>query len=189
MKRFSPLRRQRFRAFVAALIPAGWALLGVYACHSALPYNALRLPIEKRVAVKVWFPQGWCFFTRSPREDRLSVLLADGDGAFLPAIASQGHWRRPVGGFDRRERAAWIEAGILFASVAPPGWTECKHRPTDCLRGLTPAAEILNPSPNPRLCGRVGLVRQRVLPWAWAKSGRSLAMPSKVALVNVLCGG
>lgn len=181
----SPFRR--LGPSLALLIPGFWALLGIYALHSALPYNPMQLPLEKRLDLRTWFPQGWCFFTRSPREDRLLVLVRDPGGSFQPALSSQSAWPRSLGGFDRRERALWIEAGILFASVAPTNWQECKKAPAECLAETSEDVDVANPTPQPALCGEIGLVRQRVLPWAWAKSRSRLNMPSKVAVVNVTC--
>lgn len=179
--------RLRATAVIAVTVPMSWAVLGVYACHSALPYNPVKLPLEESIDIRTWFPQGWCFFTRNPREDRLFALQGGADGKFTTVLASQSEWPRRFAGFDRRERAVWIEAGILFASVPPTEWTECKKRPAACLAELGPRRKILNPSPQPRLCGKIGLIRRRILPWAWAHARAKLEMPSKVVLVEVEC--
>lgn len=181
--------RRRAGPLLALAVPAAWALLGVYACHSALPYNPVELPFEKQIAVRSWLPQGWCFFTKDPRDDRMLVFRASGDGSLTPAIDSQTRWPRRAGGFDRRLRAVWIEAGLLFVAVSPNEWSECKEHPARCLEAMEPQRTMVNTSPEPHLCGRVGLVRQRVLPWAWARARSRLEMPSKVLLLEVACSG
>ena len=119
---------------------------------------------------------------------RVLVFRAGGDGSLIPAIDSQTRWPRPAGGFDRRLRAVWIEAGLLFAAVSPNEWSDCKESPARCLEAMEPLRTMVNTSPEPHLCGRVGLVRQRVLPWAWARARSRLDMPSKLLLLEVECG-
>jgi len=46
---------------------------------------------------------------------------------------------------------------------------------------------IESAQPERALCGAVGIVLQKPVPWAWARDGRSVIMPSRVARFWIAC--
>jgi antimicrobial peptide system SdpA family protein len=175
------LRLGRRIAAVAALA----LVVVVYVVHAALPVTAFTLPYDQSVQVRSLVPEGWAFFTKSPRSP---------DPTVYGALAAGG-WRRlsvdpqanpgSLMGLDRLARAQGTEVAIVTAQVPREAWTACDRPPTQCLSGLRPAATVVNRSTHRTICGDVGLTIQEVLPWAW--HGLSTVMPSQVVRVVVTC--
>ena len=46
---------------------------------------------------------------------------------------------------------------------------------------------ITNRSPEPTLCGAIGVALQKPIPWAWIDLPRPVVMPSRVVLLEVQC--
>ena len=170
--------------YVAALT-AGWVMLFAYAVHAVMPTNPIHLPFEDSLRVVQWFPQGWRFYTRDPREAYLLVydLLNDD----LSPLAWPNSHPKNYFGLKRLGRSQGIELGLIDVQVPERSWRPCEAAPLDCLRLAPVTVNAVNPSPNPSLCGEIGIVRIRPVPWAWSRSRELLDMPSRVVRVKVTC--
>ncbi|GGO04898.1 SdpA family antimicrobial peptide system protein [Microbispora bryophytorum] len=154
-----------------------------YVLHAALPVNAVELPFENRDVIRQFIPEGWAFFTASPR-------------TVYPQVYENaaGAWRLHGGtlvvpsglfGLNRSQRAEGTEAALLVSSIPKDTWQSCDTLPTNCLNGMQPAVALRNTSTLRHICGDIGFVNQEVLPWAWRRS--STVMPSTVVRVRVTC--
>src|SRR5690606_6732348 len=63
----------------------GWSTVTVYALHGALPYNPVKLPFQDRFNIRLFLPEGWAFFTRDPREDRMLPYLRGAEAGWTRA--------------------------------------------------------------------------------------------------------
>jgi antimicrobial peptide system SdpA family protein len=160
--------------------------LAVYAIHGSLPHNPLHLPHEEQVETAVWAPESWKFFTRDPLEPTLVALRPDGADW---SSATRMPYARPVNmfGMDRTVRAQGVELGSLVGKVPRSAWTACDEAPTACLSRASIGASVVNRTPLPTLCGTIGIVSQKPLPWAWASARRPIAMPSQVVRLEIKC--
>lgn len=167
-----------------------WGVVLAYALQPALPYSPIRLPYQEEVRAQLFLPEGWAFFTKSPREER-AHLFERGPGGWRSASLAPIAMPRNVFGLDRAPRAQSVELGLLLTrpDVKAAKWSgPCRQDPMErCLDGVAPAARFKNPSPRPTLCGQVGIVRQAPVPWAWNLSGRKVVMPSHVLRLEVSC--
>lgn len=164
------------------------AMLAVYAIPSALPFNPAKLPLRKDLQPQLWMPEGWKFFTRDPREERLYIMRRDGD-----------HWRSAefgpnsraanLFGLRRRSRAQGIEAALILERLPKSHWHDCKESPLVALSQAAVTDTVVNISPSPTFCGDIGIYMQAPVPWAWAKSAmrKEVVMPSRVTRVYVKC--
>jgi antimicrobial peptide system SdpA family protein len=168
-------------------LAACWCIVLLYVIHPALPFNALKLPAASDVNVSVWVPEGWRFFTRNPREDQTLLYRRQGDGAWASASLGPNMRVSNLLGFGRRARAQGIELGVLIYNQPKTIWAPCEEEPDRCLERTTNVIAVRNRSPEPTLCGSVGVVMQNVVPWGWAISGEKFTMPSKVARFDIQC--
>lgn len=166
------------------LLALGWLAIGVYAVHPALPPNAVSLPGAELLRARVWLPEGWAFFTRDPREEDIFIFRQQGG---VWQAVDFGPSSRPayVFGLRRKPRAMYIELGLVMAGIPRRGWAECSVDPLICVTGSATTFAVSNPSPLPAFCGLHALVLRRPVPWAWSQA--QVAMPSKVARVNISC--
>jgi antimicrobial peptide system SdpA family protein len=169
-----------------------WSVLGVYSLHGAMPYNPVRLPFEEVLNVSRLLPQGWAFFTRDPREERLTAHRLRDDGQFeLIGRTPHSRWVNAFG-LNRSSRAEGVELALVLAGVqrldASP-WKSCEGSPAACARELVKNGwpHELNPVvPRPLVCGGIILKLEAPVPWAWSKSPPP-SWPSRLIAVRVQC--
>jgi antimicrobial peptide system SdpA family protein len=162
-------------------------VLVVYVLQAALPVTAFTLPFDKSQQIRSLVPEGWAFFTKSPRIPDPTIYGLDSGGGWrtLTEGPQANPTRDSLLGLDRLSRSQGTEVAIVTNQVPANAWTECNRQPTDCLSPLSPVGTIKNFSTHHTICGDVGVAIQEVLPWAW--HGLSTEMPSKVVRVVVTC--
>lgn len=171
-----------------AAIAALWLLIAVYAIDAALPSNVVHLPFENAFNARRLVPQGWGFFTRSPREADLEPYALDEATGEWTRVSRAPHSEpRNVFGLRRASKGQRIELALVRSTVPKEAWSDCEGDPFDCLDGSETSGPVANTSPGPTVCGIVGLVSQEPVPWAWARSDAGVEMPSRVARVEVTC--
>jgi sporulation delaying protein A len=163
-----------------------WATWGVYVVHESLPFNAVNLPLADALNTRVWFPEAWGFFTRDPRESRVLVRM-ERRGRWVPASLGPQARLSNAFGLRRRARAQGVEIGLLLEEVPDSAWVHCTGLPEECLERTKNWYAVGDISPRPTLCGRIGFVLQPPVPWAWARSGERITMPSQVLKAEVSC--
>jgi antimicrobial peptide system SdpA family protein len=180
--------RWQLRGLGALIVGTGgaFAALGAYAVHGSLQSNAVTLPFEDKATLTTVTPEGWKFFTRNPQEAQVTPYSLRGV-AWVPATYLPNSRPRNWLGIDRSGRAQSIEVGLLSEHIPAEAWTSCDDAPLSCLDGAPVAASFDNEFPEPTLCGVVGLVAQKPVPWAWARSASHLDMPSRVVRVEIRC--
>jgi antimicrobial peptide system SdpA family protein len=167
------------------LISMFWLYIFIISIHAVLPNNPIdSLPFERSLQISTWFPQGWGFYSKNPRDPYFMVVdikskqLAPNWPNNIP---------KNIFGLKRLGRSQGMEAGLLHSQIPEHYWKKCSKNPYDCLDRYNKPIEMENKSPNPTLCGDIGFVSQEPVPWAWSNSSEKIEMPSKVARVNVKC--
>jgi antimicrobial peptide system SdpA family protein len=166
---------------------AGMFLLVCYALHGAMNFNPLHLPLEQHVRTQQWLPQGWAFFTRDPQEDRLLVYQRHASGAWTPALLTPHGRPENVLGMDRVSRAQGVEVGQLYERLRRKDFEPCVGRLPACLDAHATDSRLPNLMPHKTLCGRIAIVKQKLLPWAWSAWEERSQMPASAAIVEVQC--
>jgi antimicrobial peptide system SdpA family protein len=162
-----------------------WGLAIVEIISAALPYNPMSPDVGLKSEIMGVTPEGWGFFTRDPREERLHLLM------FL-----NGFWQRnpnsPISnssnlfGINRFPRAQSVELAMLVNDpTVGDSWKNSRIDLDHIVIADSNFAVTVNPSPFPTILGKICIVRQSPIPWAWAGNVRSVAMPSQYLLLNV----
>jgi sporulation delaying protein A len=181
------MHRNLFVLVGKVLIIFVWAgflltLLGTY-----LPKNSFTPSGKIQLYVKSFFPEGWGFFSKNPRDADVYIYSVK-DGDFMLKTPSSSF--ENLLGLKRDARAQGAEYGILLKQLSADKvqWYECKNiSHLDCFtanRGVF-AIQLQNPSYTPTLCGELWIVLQAQVPWAW--SGRQTYMPLKFLKIKVSC--
>lgn len=160
--------------------------LAAYATHPVLPFSPLRLPYADKVNPSIWMPEGWAFFTRDAREEDTRMFLREG-GQWRNASEAPHFRPENLFGLDRTSKGQGVELGLLVQKVSSESRRECKEAPIICLERAPAALTIENTAPRPTLCGQVGLVFQKPVPWAWSRAARPVVMPSRILRLEVKC--
>ncbi|MFC5824415.1 SdpA family antimicrobial peptide system protein [Nonomuraea insulae] len=169
------------RAFL--LMAAVTTIFVTYVLHAALPQTVLRLPFENREVARQIVPEGWAFFTSSPRtvypqayERYSGTWRARGGSLVIPS---------GLFGLNRAQRAEGTEMALLVYGLPKDAWSPCASQPAKCLDETPVSVTIRNTSNLRHVCGDIGIVNQEVLPWAWRRS--DTIMPSTVVRAEVRC--
>ncbi len=187
----APLQARRLKrlGLVALVLLLGWSTLAIHAVHAVMPNNPIKLPLTKVLDFRLILPEGWAFFTRDPREPEATVYVRSSDGQWLitPGVP-RFHWSTALG-LDRHIRAHGVELGMLLEKAEKAERFDCTKEPQECLEQASVAAPMNNPSPAPQICGQIGIVMRKPVPWAWslAHQAKPISMPSKVLRMDVQC--
>jgi antimicrobial peptide system SdpA family protein len=163
-----------------------WSVVALYSVFPTLPDGAVRLPYAKPLNMALWLPQGWGFFTRDPREDRTWIFVRV-NGAWKSAYLAPHARLSNLLGLDRASRGQGVEMGTFLKWMNGKSWARCHSRPTECLESIPVRAQLDNKYPHPTLCGTIGLVQQKPVPWGWSRSPTPVVMPSAVVKLEVRC--
>ncbi len=185
------MRTDRALGVFVLLVGLVWVTIAGLTLFWRLPLNPVSIDLGKYGPVKTVaagirgvMPQGWAFFTRSPREPDLFPFVKRG-GRWVRA--SRGPHSHPAHAFglNRISRSQAIESALLLRPVPATAWQGCRQLPEACLEKLARTLPLANVSPRPTLCGTVGFARQQPIPWAWSRS--AVTMPSRVVRLEVNC--
>lgn len=173
------LGRRVLMAITIATVVAAYALL------AALPAAPFHLPFVSGEHVRSVLPEGWAFFTRSPREPEPISFRRGSDGGWYDVTERSSMSFDSALSLDRRRRSQGTELAGLVNGLVDRDWTACDQLPTQCLSYVAATHTVHNRSTHRTLCGDIGIVIQDVRPWAW--HDLPTVMHSKVTRMVVTC--
>ncbi|MFJ7747459.1 SdpA family antimicrobial peptide system protein [Peribacillus sp. NPDC097295] len=156
-------------------------LLFFYGIMQIMPNNPIKhLPLSNEIHIYSWFPQGWGFYSKDPRDTTFTIInMQTGE----LAVQWPNNRVDNLFGINRKGRSQGIEAGRISSKVTVSDWKEVKGDPVKELKKMK-SITVDNDSPNPTILGDVGIIFQESTPWNWAKN-KDLIMPSKIVRVKV----
>ncbi|RKQ84561.1 antimicrobial peptide system SdpA family protein [Mycolicibacterium mucogenicum 261Sha1.1M5] len=136
------------------------------------------------------FIQGWGFFTRDAREDRVSIAVSP-DGSswrvqdLQPAFSASNSY-----GLSRQSRAESLDLNHLYAAVPlDTDWKECSRKESTnaCLQNAPVVGSVdISPASPGLVCSSfVGLLRETPVPYAYKDLTRE--MKSRAVQIEVEC--
>ena len=183
------------RSFVLSLLSAAvlYGALAAYSFHPRLPFNTVRLPGEgsqlepQAFPLQFVLPQGWKFFTKSPRGNEVKVFMQGAGRRWEPVSPRTLSDAGGLFNFDRTPRALGVELAMVLQNAKKDEWSaECRDTDVTCLQKSSAARTLQNPMPKARLCGVVGFVSRPPVPFAWADSLKA-PMPSNTLVLRIQC--
>ncbi|WP_164878204.1 SdpA family antimicrobial peptide system protein [Microbacterium enclense] len=178
-------REQADRTGVAHLLGVT-ALVSVLLVGCALAWlpvgELLPTTVQSQVrAAQAIAPQGWAFFTKSPRGPVPTAYRWDGD-EWVSADRGPNAQLRWAFGLNRESRLTEFDMQTALAEVDESWWRDCpgRHDDAECLSDTAPRP-VASVGHDLRLCGEVGLVRREPVPWAYREyvertAGQSLRL-------------
>lgn len=91
-------------------------------------------------------------------------------------------------GLIRYGRAQGTELGLLMNEIPDTNWRKCQKGSLQCLYTENSQLTIKNTTPEPTLCGDLGIAKEKPVPWAFGDEYGKINMPSIVVRVKVQCG-
>jgi antimicrobial peptide system SdpA family protein len=132
-------------------------------------------------------PEWWAFFTRDPTEGQPLVFRPAAGGKWVSAIAFPNGSSANLLGFRRKGRGQGVDLEQILIKIPPSAWRSCQRAtPVSCLERDARALEIDLDVAQPELCGRLGIMRLRPIPWELAKQ-KGAKPTADVVMVAVRC--
>lgn len=168
--------------YIKKLLLASWIVLGVLIFFSALHEQVFISRDWQRKIVSL-FPQGWSFFTKSPREKSLYVYRIQPNGT-LYEMPVNNH-QNPAFGLSRTSRLIGYEASMIANKVGSSGWNEYRGRALS--EFLTDSVLVVSGEPdfNHMVPGDYILKLMEPIPFAWADKGQEKNNPFLISRIRI----
>jgi antimicrobial peptide system SdpA family protein len=171
---------------VLALVHLGLlAAIAITTAVAAMPFNTLNLSDNLRNTVMSLIPEGWGFFTKSPRDPEMQVAVLH-NGRLMNLNIVSSFEAKYAFGFDRLSRAQGLEIDGLLSQLRTSSlWQGCQQNVSVCSQNLLVQKQLVNSVQFPTLCGNLVLFERRPVPWAYRDN--KTIMPSRLTRVEVVC--
>lgn len=138
-----------------------------------------------RRQINLIFPEGWGFFTKSPRDFHLEVYKLEYNELKLVTIKNQS--TNNLIGFSRKIRVVSYEASILASQIEEVDWVDKLEKDfTKDIDKLRPVEIKVNQNFKYMNKGTYIFKLFKITPFAWAKNNQELNNPVKISKVKIL---
>lgn len=162
---------------------SGWMLFLFYSIIVALPNNPLSLDLADKKVIRQVMPQGWGFYSKSPREETLNVYSPYNESS---VVVWPNNKIKNAFGIYRYGRSQGIELGLIVYNLpSSVKWEDCDGKGKSCIKDSDVTVSVNNTTPSPTICGDILIARETPIPWAYAKYTHT--SKSQVAKVDVKC--
>lgn len=134
-----------------------------------------------------FLPQGWAFFTRDAREEKLLVFKRESNGSLSPLAPPGGNYIYAFG-LNREGRKIPMEYKILLKNIDSIAWQNIDYDLSLIAKKSlnTPIIKAINKGYQAKSCGEVIFVKTHTIPWAWS-TFKTIKMPSKYVRLIIDC--
>lgn len=173
---------RRRRIFFLILVVL-YALFALQIALVSVPFN----PVSYLASVKslrILVPEGWGFFTREPKEERIYLYKITEEGQLnliLPNYLSLKNFF----GASRNRRMFNIELSRLTQQLEDSMWTYCEKGLKNISLDRLKTHIVVNTVQHPQMEGTYLLLRRRPIPWAWSNA-RGLHIPANTLKIEVI---
>jgi len=147
---------------------------------ASLSYNAQTPPYAIKTLLSKTLPEGWGFFTKSPRESMFAVYRVQ-DGILIP-LETRNSAAQNLFGFSRKARKISMEVSIIAELVKKEQWVQKEgidhiDVPSNTV-ALDPAnLHFLKDE-------QLVLVKSQPVPWAWKDIVTTNQIPYEIVRVK-----
>lgn len=171
--------KKNFIPFVISIV--SFLLIIILIVFFNLPENPIETDSKFKNNFNLFFPEGWSFFTRNPREE-ICFFYTEG----LQEIDLKNTSSVSLYGLSRYNRIRGIETSLILSKIPDSIWIDCDKDIRSVLdtRGFL---KIKNSTRIKSICGQLIIQKKKLIPWAWWKINDQVLMNSKIAKVYVDC--
>lgn len=171
--------------FLLGLMWMGVFIITVF--FTSIQFNPIQNKLDSKRIVYSVVPQGWAFFTRSPREAQ--VLLYEIKDNKLIKLNHLHSSINNLIGLNRRSSVYMSEIQLARAELSNNLFSNTKWNYQNNALGYIPEKTytVKNKVNNPLLCGEYLLVLQQPIPWAWSSHIKTMEMPAKIIRIKLEC--
>ena len=164
-----------------------WTGLGFFSLLTYVKDTPIRFSYEFQHNLRTLFPQGWAFFTKSPRDETIQLYRWENNRLKLVDGQRQATFANLMG-LRRASRAMSVEYAYLLYNVPADNWIRCETDPESYIRThKLNNVRVDNNTPNAYLSGTYFLIQKGIIPWAWASQAAHITLPCSILKLSVTC--
>jgi len=168
------------------LVVSLYSTFCILSFSSYLPYNALSTHSDTRI-FKI-MPQGWAFFTRSPRESQIQLLKILPDGKLDKVNHYHAHYSNAFG-TNRKTTMLLTQLSTVYKQIPDSLFKDSNcniqyDRYFSTHDSITTDIELKNEFDIKYLSGEYYLLVQDIIPWAWTPK-YTVDMPCKFVKIAI----
>lgn len=162
--------------YLTILISGSFIILSL---ADMLDFNGVNMSLKVDKRVFCFFPQGWAFFTRSPREAQV-YLLKKKDDKFVSENFYHSSYKN-LFGLNRETTRINYELIDAYSNFSKEEFTSgFSNIQCDIIDSVPKKIHyVKNSFDNPRIQGEYIIVLQNLVPYPWIKNLKNEMMPSK----------
>ncbi|TGE29607.1 SdpA family antimicrobial peptide system protein [Hymenobacter metallicola] len=173
--------------FYFAVLLLGFVLVSK-AVQASVSVNATDTSFQERYLFSALLPEGWGFFTKSPRDEKKVLYKLEADKSLTLATYHNSDADN-LFGFSRRSRRTNLEFSRLMAQVQEKDWERYQHYTLrDLLRLDTiPSVQLkYSAGKYTQLTKGTYLVKAyTIVPWAWAQFPEHYTNPERYLKLTI----
>ncbi|MFE4196273.1 SdpA family antimicrobial peptide system protein [Paenarthrobacter sp. NPDC056912] len=175
------------------LAPAAALLVvGSYSVSASIPSTILALPYsdELKPHLVSAMPQGWAFFSKSPRDPSIAPYRESSEGSYISLSKLPTTRVENLFGVSRDGRAQGVEVALISGGSKPDEWSDCESPAIqECADQVqeTPELSVSNTVSSPSVCGDVTLIQTTPVPWSFRKQTTLREKAEKAIKLRVEC--
>lgn len=149
--------------------------------YSSIDYNVNTPNYKVRRLINELSPQGWGFFTKSPREEMTDMYRVE-NGKAYKCLFENAHYTN-LFGLSRKARKLGMEVAIIEEEIPDSSWVKTEgianfEIPQQTIAIHGKYLHYFN-------TGEYVLVKRSIIPWAWYNTANPNKVPCKVAKVKI----
>ncbi|PJJ59214.1 SdpA family antimicrobial peptide system protein [Hymenobacter chitinivorans] len=174
-------------SFYLAILALGFVLVSK-AVQASVGVNATETTFQERYTFSVLLPEGWGFFTKSPRDEK-NVLYRIRPDKSLEVATHKNADPENLFGFSRRSRRANMEFSRVMAQVKEKDWDQYQRYSLQDLIGSDTIATVHIPYSSTQFNqlqkGTYIVKRYTITPWAWAQYPEHYTNPERYLKLTI----
>jgi len=166
-----------------------WVSLSIILLAIAMPYNPISGYITNERSIKSIIPEGWGFFTKSPRDEALYTFILKSN-VWIPYSGQNNSNAFNFFGINRNAREKGILYSTLLKQLNGSDWASYKNVGLRQFNNIHLKTVIVNNSTDDlEFCSQtLLLVQTSTIPWAWSNSVNGTnGIVAHVAKIYVNC--
>lgn len=145
---------------------------------NSIPYNLVTGNLKKIKLISTVSPQGWGFFTKSPREENIYIYSLN-DNLVKNEMPTNSHYSNYFG-ISKKSRMVGYEVSMILTQLKHEKWSSFNGVFVNDKKGIIVDNSNLHFLKN----GKYALVKEKITPYLW----RKLTTPKK-EIIYVVCSG
>jgi antimicrobial peptide system SdpA family protein len=174
------------QSWVPTIVVLIWSMIVAGVLLAYFPENPLSAIVPDAVKMNshALLPEGWAFFTKSPRSEVFDIFRSDGT-AWRHAFRGPQSEPSNFFGLNRTTRAQGVEFGTIQDDVGKR-FVSCSDTWQACAARIKVPIQLKNRSDAPLLCGDLVFVLWKPVPWNWVGFA-NYTNASRIAKVHLSC--